>query len=176
MKANAVEIHDDYPPMLVLLVSLIISTTIYILSEKFRQMYEQRLLHENLDGLASILYPNTVRVPLPNKRRYSLFGESEILGRVFTKPKVHPAAPGYFFKPSNVVAAVSKSPTSIQRRFFPPKDTTPVQINPLDKLNPIVALPFHVVDKVWDTSVDLTASTIKVVFFPITIAYRVFKR
>jgi hypothetical protein len=64
-----------------------------------------------------------------------------------------------------------------QTRFF--FTQTKVEKQPIDVLDtlPVVfAIPFRVVDAIWETSISATALTIKAVFLPQILTYRMIKR
>ncbi len=64
---------------------------------------------------------------------------------------------------------------SAPRYFFTQtKEVKPVDV--LDKLPTPLVLPFKIVDTIWDTSVNVTALSIKTMFYPHILTYRFIRR
>jgi hypothetical protein len=51
-----------------------------------------------------------------------------------------------------------------------------VDVDVLDRLPLVVALPFRITDTIWETSVTVTAISIKTLFYPQILTYRLLRR
>jgi hypothetical protein len=67
-------------------------------------------------------------------------------------------------------------PRKQTRYFFTQTAVEQQPVDVLDTLPVMVAMPFRAVDTLWETSITATALTIKAVFFPQILTYRMIRR